>query len=617
MNHLNKTICPVYDGVMSDLLIQGEFTDQVQSFLSIRASIKDEVLNNKTKYLEFKKYLNENPLMLQLFMVDSKVDYEEYSEFLGNYLMVINSYASINQVKNYEISISQLTFKTDNNILWQMPDESTTVMFSKSDYNSYIVEDREKIDIYDKNTLNIFYIKSTSKAFYYERTYQKLTDFLANMTGILSQIILIIFVIMNYLNEKAARQKVMRKIMKFKGGGNFHVDKILSLFKNPEDHFIMRNQNETFKNYEKNNNFNNTSKKLFKNENQISKNEIKIELEEIPASEGTPVGFSSSHREKNPIFEVRKINYEYASNNVKDNKLNNIENDNRNQKDYLMRKNDEKVEITPNNIFQNFATPEKKPNHVRDVSTNSRFYYNKSSTRREFLPKDENNLNIYQNDLNEHASFSNQNNNNHIRNLSSNRNSRVEISPESYWPKYGNENKNVSSSQTSQPKVTPSTQSNNLKNSNEGVNSKIRQFKPLKLSSLQIIKNAICCIKRNKTDILFGVAERKVMYYMDVLTYIRMLGEIDLLKEVIFNDQQKFLFEFLAKPLLDDKNAKLDENYYTKKSERAFVIDFKEIEGLYKSYNKVKTDNLRNSENSQRLIDMINEEVDLLRSQNL
>ena len=95
-----------------------------------------------------------------------------------------------------------------------------------------------------------------------------------------------------------------------------------------------------------------------------------------------------------------------------------------------------------------------------------------------------------------------------------------------------------------------------------------------------------------------------------------MLGDVDLLKEILFNDNQRFLFNFLSKPLLDDKNVKLDENYYTKKSERAFVIDLKEIEELYKSYNIVKTDDLKYSDNSRRLIEMINEEIHLIRSQN-
>ena len=104
---------------------------------------------------------------------------------------------------------------------------------------------------------------------------------------------------------------------------------------------------------------------------------------------------------------------------------------------------------------------------------------------------------------------------------------------------------------------------------------------------------------------------------MDVLTYIKLLGDLNLLKEVLFNEQQRYIFEYLSKPLLDDRYALLDENYYTKKTKRGFMIDLKEIEGVYKCYNKVKYDNFKNSKNSLRLIDMMNEEISILRNQQI
>ncbi len=183
------------------------------------------------------------------------------------------------------------------------------------------------------------------------------------------------------------------------------------------------------------------------------------------------------------------------------------------------------------------------------------------------------------------------------------------------------DHKNQSTSEKSQQKYTNEITTNqNINSRKNNLFSRKRQFKPLKLTCFEIIKNAICRTKRNKSHILFSLAETKIMYYMDVLTYVRLLREIELLKQVLFNDQKRFLFEFLSKPLLDDKYAKLDENYYTKKSERALIIDFKEIEGLYKCYNKVKSDNRKVSDsnsNSHRLINMINEEIDLLRTQNI
>jgi hypothetical protein len=606
-NNLNRTICPIVEGNNTNLVIKGDFTDQTQSYLVVIASLRDEVLNNSTKYLEFKKFLNENPIMIQLFMVDTKVDYEEYSDFLGNYLMVINSFPSLNQVKFYEISLSMLTFKTDNNILWQMPDETTSVMFSKSDYNSFSVEDRDKIDIFDKKTLNVFFLKSTSKAFYYERTYQKLTDFLANMTGILSQVILIIFVIMNYINEKAARQKVMRKIMKFKANGNFHADKILTLFKNAGDKSKDEsNLNENFQNY-------NSNKKLLENEHEISGKDIQIELEELPISQkahhhevGAPINCRS---ERSQICEEGKSNYEYPTENLPMKILNNDD-----LETCQVQSNNNKHEnntqyISPNSPLENIAALKKSPQHKKNFSVNSNLF-NKGSTRREILSKEDDNFKLSETPLKRHSSQSNLNVATSKTALPY-RNSRLDVTTEVAAT---NLRKLSVSDNTKDVKVTPSIGKCNLNKKLDSENKK--EIKPLKFSYWQIIKNSVHCTKINKKNVLFKMAEKKVKYYMDVLTYIKMMGELDLIKDIIFNESQRHLFDFLAKPLLDNdkKNAKLDKNYYMNINRKAFTIDSKEIEGLYKCYKKVKTQDLKISESNQRLIKMIDEEVEKMKN---
>jgi hypothetical protein len=605
-NNLNRTICPIIEGNYSDLVIKGDFTDQTQSYITVIVSLREEVLNNITKYLEFKKYLNENPILIQLFMVDTKVDYEEYSDFLGNYLMAINSFPSLNQVKFYEISLSTLTFKTDNNILWQMPDESTSLIFSKSDYNSFSVEDRDKIDKLDKKTLNVFFLKSTSKAYYYDRTYQKLTDFLANMTGILSQIILIIYVIMNYLNEKAARQKIMRKIMKFKSQKNYHVDKILTLFKNEGDKSKDESMvNKKFQNY-------NSNKKLLKNEHEITGNDIQIELETLPVLHkgahhevGAPI---SCPRESNQNNEEGKSNYEYPTKNLPMNILNN--NNDLETSQVQSDKNKDEINtpnIFPNSPLENIVSLKNSPQHKRNFSLNTNIF-NKGSTPREIFSKEEDIYKLTETPLKRQSSSSNINLGKSKTALLD-RNSRKEITTE--VPNTNLRELSVSYN-AKDVKDIHSSENYNLKERLDSQNDK--EFKPLKLSFCQIIKNIIFCKRKSKKHFLFRIAEKKVKYYLDVLTYIKMLGELDLIKDIIFNDNQRYLFDFLAKPFVDDKNAKLDNNYYRHKYRKAFSIDNKEIEGLYKCYKKVKTQELKIFENSQRLIKKIDEEIEVLKN---
>lgn len=612
-NSLNTTLCPIIKGNHSNLVIKGDFTDESTSYLYLVASLKDQVVNNITKYLEFKKFLNENPILIQLYMVDTKIDYEEYSDFLGNYLTVINSFASLNQVKFYEISLSKLTFKTDNNILWQMQDESNSVMFSKSDYNSYSVEDRDKIDILEKNVLNKFFIKSTSRAFFYERNYQKLTDFLANMTGILSQIILIIFVVINYLNDKAASQKVMRKIMKFKQDGNYHVDKILSLFKNER----IKNDNQL--NIIENNQILNSNKILLKNDEKINEIDIHIELGKFPETyfQNSPireVGANVSCQSgRNELYQDVKSTYEYPTENLPGN----IFNSNKNNTDFeeSQKSNKKQEEINTQNISQNSPMENNilvnnSPQQINNFSLNEDIL-KKYSCQRDIFCKYDEDLKLSATHLHRNSSSSNINLVK-CKTVVSEKNLRLEKKTENQTTYL----KNLSTNDNPKnEKPSISTEKSNLFTNLELQNNK--KIKPLKFSYCHLLVYSVfckSCKNKSKKNILFKKAEKKVKYYLDVLTYIKMMSELDLLKEIIFSDNQRYLLEFLAKPLLDDKGSRVDLKYYKRKSRKAFTIDNKGIEELYKCYKKVKTHENKLDENSLRLIKKIDEEIEMLKN---
>jgi len=50
------------------------------------------------------------------------------------------------------------------------------------------------------------------------------------MGGILTQIMFLLYMLMTFINEKGSEQKIMNKVMKFKGKKQFNVDLLLNLF---------------------------------------------------------------------------------------------------------------------------------------------------------------------------------------------------------------------------------------------------------------------------------------------------------------------------------------------------------------------------------------------------
>ena len=71
-----------------------------------------------------------------------------------------------------------------------------------------------------------------------------------------------------------------------------------------------------------------------------------------------------------------------------------------------------------------------------------------------------------------------------------------------------------------------------------------------KFKFLNYIRQILCfiCLKANNNLIKEG--EGKINYYVDVLTYIQKMQEIDLMKLILFNKDQQNLFDFISKPFV-------------------------------------------------------------------
>ena len=65
------------------------------------------------------------------------------------------------------------------------------------------------------------YFRSSTKTRMVKRIYQKITEYLANVSSILSSILVILFVISSLLNYEKARQSIINKILKFRDDMNF------------------------------------------------------------------------------------------------------------------------------------------------------------------------------------------------------------------------------------------------------------------------------------------------------------------------------------------------------------------------------------------------------------
>ena len=110
-----------------------------------------------------------------------------------------------------------MTWTSDANMLFKEDNSKDYIILdSYIEYFSDLGSDRVANKVRDYNTFVKVYIRSSPKMRVIKRVYTKLTEYLAQMSSILSTFLLILYVIVTYLNLFKARQSIMKKIMKFK-----------------------------------------------------------------------------------------------------------------------------------------------------------------------------------------------------------------------------------------------------------------------------------------------------------------------------------------------------------------------------------------------------------------
>lgn len=210
VNKLDQLFCPD----LKNFTIGGVFTDPWFAYFDYSVNIKPSAMNNITGVQNFFKY---HEVIASFFSLDSTIDTDNYAEpvskFLTNYFMDLD----FSYKKSVNLNFMFKNFSSDSNPLYQNFQYTDSIILGDSFQYSQAIGDTR---FTDKNpsyqTFGKMFIRSSLNMEITYRTYQKLTDFIANMTGILSQILLIIFICMQEINMFMAKQSIMKKIMKFR-----------------------------------------------------------------------------------------------------------------------------------------------------------------------------------------------------------------------------------------------------------------------------------------------------------------------------------------------------------------------------------------------------------------
>ena len=497
LNDLDDMLCPIYDSY-TNFSIDGLYTNNYYKYISITLSLTDYAFEN---YETLTQLLNENPIEMAIFFKDTSIDYENRKKPLLPYLNFNYKGIDLDFIKKTIITISSLEFISDENFFTDNSNLTTEAMFSSSQDSFRYTKQREENK---ENEIFEYIIEANPKLVQLKRIYEKLPQFVASISGILGFICLLLLVIANLIERKAINQKLIHRMLKFRGNKNIDINYFTQKFKNK----IKKDLNK----FNKEIHYQNTiyEDDFLEKENSINHN-ISHDLNQNLISEG-----------------INIIN----------------------------------TESTPQNIVKNIISESTKNKEVR---------INKKDINRSKENKLENHIKIQ------------------LKNKT--RDLEKEIN-----------------------EISSMKEINKTEMTNQTLESKKEQEDLAKLNIIQIIYTVLCsfCSKKwNKKYKLIKSAEKKINYYMDIITYIKTVQEFELLKEMLFNENFLRLFQFVSKPTMKILNNDFVFCHHFERENIPFkIIGKKEIDVLYTNYKEILQEQL--TKEKLKLLNLIKGEINFL-----
>ena len=472
-NQLEDLYCPILKSI-KNYSLDGLYTDYYYKFIIISMKLSDYAKDNINEVYEFLKL---NPIIMSIFFKDIGIDYENKNNPLPSYMNYIYKDIDIEFIRKSLVFLSTVEFKDDQSFFFKNEKKNYDCVLDKVEdsfrINKY--NNNEEIELIDDEILT-FELRASQKIATLKRRYQKLPEFAASLSGLLSFLFVCNIVIANLIERKVIDQILIHKMLKFKGNNFYNIQYLISKF-NFQDYNDYKSPNERLK------------------INQINN----IDSQNI-------------NEQKNSIekYKIQNINYQKTSNNSF-------------------------VNVSKNNNI----------NSKRNKMLNPTFQYFKY--KKKINEKDSINLN--ENDFNS---------------------GRKMIKSKSLKGNYSTPiNKNSSKNQL------------------------------IKLTIGEIIVNIFCfyCHSNSKKYKLLKKAEKVIYYYMDIITYISTVQELQLLKKLIFDTNSLIIFDFVCKPIMKVKNNNFvfSNNFYISSVKK---VNEKEIDNLYINY--ININNQKNLPNERK-----------------
>ena len=192
--------------------IKGIYSDPSFQYIEISLMAKDDSEETFQKI----KYILGDECDFNMYVMDAAFDLSNYTQPTSQYLVsqYINIKYSELMKRNSFFQLQQ--FDSYENYLFDTHSRKYMIGVGSNDlYSVQKGEDRLETKIADYNVFAKIYIRADLKRNIIVRRYTKLTEFAANISSILSVVLLVMFVFLTYVNKFYGQEAVMRKVFQF------------------------------------------------------------------------------------------------------------------------------------------------------------------------------------------------------------------------------------------------------------------------------------------------------------------------------------------------------------------------------------------------------------------
>ena len=226
-----------YFCIPNNYSIEGVYVDDIFSYFQFVISAKKTGIEYSDIYYNILR----RDCKFEIYYIDHVLDLYEYSNPLKSSINQIFMQLSPVEYKKMNIYFRQQHFSSDNNLIFNDYKKSVYGGYSRyEDYSLYFGPERFADKVPNYSTFGTMYIRADKSEKIISRQYQKLTEFVATCSSLISQVLIWMYVCLTSINNFYANQSLIKKIFQLKDDKE-KLNRFLSNEKEIEKEFEKKN----------------------------------------------------------------------------------------------------------------------------------------------------------------------------------------------------------------------------------------------------------------------------------------------------------------------------------------------------------------------------------------